>query len=133
MAAAPHDVQLFLAKTAAFLGDQFSSMISSTIHFMFYINKFDFCQRISESVDCRDHKSPIIEDKVSWGFSYLIRYKAELQKEDRMGEGRETNLQSAAEHQTRALISRLTIQWSNVTVAEPFEHPNGGEFTFQVS
>lgn len=27
----------------------------------------------------------------------------------------------------------LTIQWTNVTVAEPYEHPNGGRFTFQVS
>ena len=26
----------------------------------------------------------------------------------------------------------LTIQWTNVTVAEPYEHPNGGRFTFQV-
>jgi hypothetical protein len=26
----------------------------------------------------------------------------------------------------------LTIQWTNVTVAEPFEHPLGGNFTFQV-
>ena len=26
----------------------------------------------------------------------------------------------------------ITIQWTNVTVAEPFEHPLGGKFTFQV-
>lgn len=26
----------------------------------------------------------------------------------------------------------LTIEWKNVTVAEPFEHPMGGKFTFQV-
>ena len=26
----------------------------------------------------------------------------------------------------------LTIQWTNITVAEPFEHPSGGRFTFQV-
>ena len=27
----------------------------------------------------------------------------------------------------------FTIQWTNVTVAQPFEHPMGGKFTFQVS
>ena len=27
----------------------------------------------------------------------------------------------------------LTVQWTNVSVAEPFEHPMGGKFTFQVS
>ena len=26
----------------------------------------------------------------------------------------------------------LTVQWTNVSVAEPFEHPMGGKFTFQV-
>ena len=26
----------------------------------------------------------------------------------------------------------FTIQWTNVTVAQPFEHPMGGKFTFQV-
>ncbi len=26
----------------------------------------------------------------------------------------------------------LTIEWRNVTVAEPYEHPLGGKFTFQV-
>jgi len=28
---------------------------------------------------------------------------------------------------------RLTIQWTNVSVAEPFEHPSGGNFTFQTT
>ena len=27
----------------------------------------------------------------------------------------------------------LTVQWTNVSVAEPFEHPMGGNFTFQVT
>lgn len=27
----------------------------------------------------------------------------------------------------------LTVQWTNVSVAEPFEHPMGGKFTFQVT
>ena len=27
----------------------------------------------------------------------------------------------------------LTIQWTNITVSEPVEHPSGGRFTFQVS
>lgn len=27
---------------------------------------------------------------------------------------------------------RLTVQWTNVSVAEPYQHPMGGEFTFQV-
>lgn len=27
----------------------------------------------------------------------------------------------------------LTIQWTNITVAEPFQHPLGGRFTFQVT
>ena len=26
---------------------------------------------------------------------------------------------------------RLTIEWRNVRVAKPYEHPNGGNFTFQ--
>ena len=26
----------------------------------------------------------------------------------------------------------LTIQWTNITVSEPVEHPSGGRFTFQV-
>ena len=26
----------------------------------------------------------------------------------------------------------FTVEWNNVTVAEPFEHPMGGSFTFQV-
>ena len=28
-------------------------------------------------------------------------------------------------------LSRLTIEWRNVRVAKPYEHPNGGNFTFQ--
>jgi hypothetical protein len=35
-------------------------------------------------------------------------------------------------YEKKNLNFRLTIQWTNVTVAEPFEHPNGGAFTFQV-
>ncbi len=27
---------------------------------------------------------------------------------------------------------RLTVQWTNVSVAEPYQHPMGGQFTFQV-
>ena len=27
---------------------------------------------------------------------------------------------------------RLTVQWTNVSVAEPYRHPAGGQFTFQV-
>ena len=34
---------------------------------------------------------------------------------------------------TISFFSSLTIQWTNVTVAQQFEHPNGGEFTFQVN
>lgn len=31
-----------------------------------------------------------------------------------------------------AYPDKLTIQWTNVTVAEPYEHPSGGNFTIQV-
>lgn len=32
-----------------------------------------------------------------------------------------------------AYPDKLTIQWTNVTVAEPYEHPSGGNFTIQVT
>ena len=31
-----------------------------------------------------------------------------------------------------SLPDRLTVEWSNVSVMEPAEHPNKGSFTFQV-
>jgi len=32
-----------------------------------------------------------------------------------------------------SLPDRLTVEWSNVSVMEPAEHPSGGSFTFQVT
>jgi len=43
---------------------------------------------------------------------------------------------SAHGHATVDYLSepdRLTVQWTNVSVAEPFRHPSGGVFTFQVT
>ena len=33
----------------------------------------------------------------------------------------------------RSRADSLTIQWTNITVAEPYKHPRGGTFTFQVT
>lgn len=43
---------------------------------------------------------------------------------------------SQSEHAKISYLSlpdKLTIQWSNVSVADPYKHPMGGNFTFQVT